>query len=212
MSTEKNMFIMGDSYSTYEGYIPDGYEPYYGDTMPKGWEIESVEDTWWRQVAGKCDYNILINDSWSGSTVCNSIRANDPYEYTFIRRIDKYIADGYFEKNKVDTFFIFGLTNDSWRDCPVGECKYEDLTDGDLNYALPALCYLISRIKSQANVKRIVAIINDELKPEITDGAIEICKHYQVECVMLHDIDKLNGHPNKRGMAQICEQIIKTLQ
>ena len=207
----KNMFVMGDSYSTYAGYIPEGYAPYYGDTMPKGWEIESVDDTWWRQVAKKQGYNILLNDSWSGSTVCNSLRPTDPKEYTFVRRIDKYISEGFFEKNEVDTFFIFGLTNDSWRNCPIGETKYDEKTEKDLDYALAAYCYLVERIKSQKNIKRIVAIINDELKPEITDGTIALCKHYEIEYVMLHDLAKVQGHPNKLGMAQIAEQICEIL-
>ena len=204
---EKNMFIMGDSYSTYEGYMPEGYAPYYGDTMPKGWGLCSVDDTWWRQVAKRCGYNILVNDSWSGSTICNSIRPTDPKEYTFVRRIDKYIAEGFFIDNEVDTFFIFGGTNDSWRDCPIGECKHADFTDADLDYALPAFCYLVTKIQSQKNIKRIVAIINSELKPEITNGLIDACKHYQIEYVALSDIEKYSGHPTKLGMTQICEQI-----
>ncbi len=207
----KNMFIMGDSYSTYEGYIPEGYKPYYGDTKPKERGLRSVDDTWWRQVARECGYDILVNDSWSGSTVCNSIRPNDPMEYTFVRRIDKYIAEGFFDNNEIDTFFIFGGTNDSWRDCPIGENKYDDFTEADLDYALPAFCYLVSKIQSQTNIKRIVAIINSELKPEITNGIMDACKHYQIEYVLLHDIDKYSGHPTKLGMAQICEQITSIL-
>ena len=209
---EKNMFIIGDSYSTYKGYIPEGYVPYYGDTMPKGWEIESVDDTWWRQVAKKCNYNILLNDSWSGSTVCNSIRPTDPVEYTFVRRIDKYIADGYFDNNTVETFFIFGETNDSWRNCPIGECKYGDFTEGDLDYALPAFCYLIERIQSQKNIKRVVAIINHLLKPEIINGIIEACEHYGVDYVKLSPIETHNDHPTKLGMAQICDQIVEKIK
>lgn len=207
----KNMFIMGDSISTYEGYMPKGYAPYYGDTMPKGWDMDSVDDTWWRQVAKRQGYNILVNDSWSGSTICNSIRPQDPKEYTFVRRIDKYIGEGFFENNEIDTFFVFGVTNDSWRNCPIGEPKYADITEADLDYVLPAYSYLIDKIKSQKNIKRIVAIINNELKPEITDGMIEICKHYELEYVMLHDIEKVSGHPNNVGMAQIADQVIELL-
>lgn len=31
MLNKNNVFIMGDSYSTYEGYIPKGYHFYYSD-------------------------------------------------------------------------------------------------------------------------------------------------------------------------------------
>ena len=32
----ENVFILGDSYSTYEGYIPKGYDPCYGDHIENG--------------------------------------------------------------------------------------------------------------------------------------------------------------------------------
>ena len=54
----KNVFILGDSYSTFEGYIPEGYVAYYRPDGPsylrKKPELEkndndvfSVEQTWW---------------------------------------------------------------------------------------------------------------------------------------------------------------------
>ena len=192
--------------------MPEGYKPYYGDTMPKGWGLCSVDDTWWRKVAARCGYNILVNDSWSGSPICNTLRPNDPPEYTFVRRMDKYISDGFFDNNEIDTFFIFGGTNDSWRDCPIGENKYVDFTDEDLLCVLPAFSYLVSKIKSQKNIKRVVAIINCGLKPEIANGMIEACKHYQIECVVLADVEKYNGHPTELGMTQICEQIASVIE
>ena len=40
------VFILGDSYSTFDGYIPQGYAPYYGE-----WEnptdVRAAEQTWW---------------------------------------------------------------------------------------------------------------------------------------------------------------------
>ena len=53
-----NVFILGDSYSTFEGYIPDGYVAYYKEDGPqyieefsemKSYErdVFRVEQTWW---------------------------------------------------------------------------------------------------------------------------------------------------------------------
>ncbi len=31
-----------------------------------------------------------------------------------------YIENGYFNKNKIDTIFVFGGTNDGWANSPLG--------------------------------------------------------------------------------------------
>ena len=43
----ENVFILGDSYSTYEGYIPEGYDPCYGDYVENGTDVHQVEKTRW---------------------------------------------------------------------------------------------------------------------------------------------------------------------
>ena len=37
----------------------------------------------------------------------------------------------------------------------------------------------------------------------------EVCKHYEVQLVELHDIEKQNGHPSISGMKSICEQLLE---
>ena len=47
MKDKNNVLIMGDSYSTYEGYIPQGYHFYYSDKRTEKPIIRGVEKTWW---------------------------------------------------------------------------------------------------------------------------------------------------------------------
>jgi len=81
----KKISILGDSISTFSGYIPDGYGPYY----PYG-DINSVEKTWWYQLITENEMNLIKNASWSGSCVtgdststtnafagCSDARIND---------------------------------------------------------------------------------------------------------------------------------------
>lgn len=68
----KNIVIFGDSYSTFEGYIPSGYYPYYTPTQPHIPDVQCVENTWWHMLVKELGANIVRNDSWSGSTVCNT--------------------------------------------------------------------------------------------------------------------------------------------
>ena len=201
----KNIFIMGDSYSTYRGYIPEGYSCYYSEDRADKPFVTSVTKTWWKIFEKENSLNIVFNDSFSGSTVCNTVRETFPISSSFVSRIDKYISEDFFAKNNVDTMLIFGGTNDSWINAPIGENKYENLTEEDLKCILPAFCYLIEKAKNA--VKNITVILNTGLKPEITEGIIEICEKNEIGYLCLKDIDKENGHPTELGMKQIAEQL-----
>ena len=206
---KNNVFIIGDSYSTYKGYIPEGYAAYYSDEREENPIVNGVDKTWWKILATENNLNIVLNDSYSGSTVCNTVRECLSLDTSFINRMDKYIGENFFAENKIGTMFIFGGTNDSWIDAPIGENKYSEWTDAELKCVLPAFCYLISRAKSV--VDNIVVIMNTDLKEEITNGFAEACAKSGIKCLLLDGIDKENGHPTETGMKQICEQVAKCL-
>lgn len=209
MRDKRTVFIMGDSYSTFAGYIPEGYHAYYAPSRNEAPVIPCVEKTWWHILAAENDLNIVLNDSFSGSTVCNTVRENLWLSTSFVNRMDKYIAEGYFEENKIHTMLIFGGTNDSWIDVPIGELTYSDWTAEELKCVLPAFCYLIDRAKTVA--ENVVAILNSDLKAEITDGFAKACDRLGVSYVQLVDVAKENGHPTECGMRQIAEQVAACL-
>ena len=206
---KKNIFIMGDSYSTYKGYNPEEYGSNYSDERKEEPVVKGVEKTWWRILANENNLNIVLNDSFSGSTICNTVRETLSIESSFISRIDKYTADNFFDENKIDTMFIFGGTNDSWIDAPIGNLKYSDWTDDELKCALPAFCYLIEKAKKA--VQDIIVIINTDLKEEITNGFREACEKNKVKYLYLKEIDKENGHPTELGMKQISKQVMECM-
>lgn len=209
MKEKNNVFIMGDSYSTYRGYIPEGYLAYYSDEREQKPIVKGVEKTWWRILARENNLNIILNDSFSGSTVCNTVRETLTVESSFISRMDQYIAKNVFSENKVDTMFIFGGTNDSWIGAPIGSLTYSSWTAEDLKCVLPAFCYLLDRAKTV--VENVGVIINTNLKEEITKGFIEACEKNGIPYLLLENIDKENGHPTELGMRQIAEQVSVTL-
>ena len=210
MKNTKNVFIFGDSYSTYKGYNPEGYNCYYSDERTADPVVAGVEKTWWRILARENPLDIVINDSFSGSTVCNTVRETLTVESSFISRIDKYIETGFFDESKIDLMLIFGGTNDSWIDAPIGALKYADQTSEELKRVLPAFCYLISKAKTVA--EEVVVIVNSGLKEEITCGFCEACETLGVKHLRLEGIDKKNGHPTELGMEQIAEQVAKGLK
>lgn len=66
----KRISILGDSISTFAGYIPSGQAVYYpvsSDTNPS--KVAVVQDTWWWKVIAALGMTLLVNNSWSGSRV-----------------------------------------------------------------------------------------------------------------------------------------------
>lgn len=60
----KRLSILGDSISTYEGYIPSGNVTYYPQDT-----IQAVTDTWWKKLIDALGMVLDTNNSWSGSRV-----------------------------------------------------------------------------------------------------------------------------------------------
>ena len=63
----KTLSILGDSISTYSGYIPSNNVTYY----PAG-TIQSVNDTWWKKLIDALGMTLNVNNSWSGSRVTST--------------------------------------------------------------------------------------------------------------------------------------------
>ena len=59
--------VLGDSISTYQGYIPDGYACFYPEANN---DVKDVTQTWWMQVLYNTGMRLAANGSYSASTVC----------------------------------------------------------------------------------------------------------------------------------------------
>ena len=205
----EKLMIFGDSYSTYEGHIPAGYAHYYSghkDTPP---DLDSVEKTWWKLLVNENNYDLVMNNSWSGSTICytgyNNFDAST--SNSFIYRFETLLANGFFKENHIDKLLVFGATNDNWCGAPEGEIKFGDITHEERYSALPGISHFMQRLTEELTDTKIYFIVNTELKATITNGIIEICEHYGVPTIKLENIDKINGHPTELGMIQIKDQV-----
>lgn len=198
----KSVSILGDSYSTYEKFVEPSSNLvwYYDHTREKMTDVTDVDQTWWHQYIKENGYRLDKNNSYSGSTVCNTgYRGDDYTNISFIARMDNLGCP--------DIIFIFGATNDSWANVPLGELIYDSWTVDDLKSFNPALTYMLSFMTKRYINTEIIYLINDGLKTSITDSIKEACNHYGIKYIELHDIDKTAGHPNVNGMKQIAEQI-----
>ena len=107
MSKNKSNYkisIMGDSISTYEGYNPPNYHVYYTLPMAKANGLESVDDTWWKQVIDGLGGELCANNSYSGSFVVgNGVKP----------ACSQQRCEGLrFENNTPDIILIYMGTND----------------------------------------------------------------------------------------------------
>jgi len=207
---QKKIVILGDSYSTFAGHIPEGYVTYYPDELGSG--VDDVTKTWWHRLAVDTDSEIIENNSWSGSTVgYTGYGGGDcSKSSSFIYRLRCLKEHGVLDS--ADTMFIFGITNDFWAQVPLGEMMLEDTAEEDLYKVLPTICHITKAARDYLSHGRVYWIVNVDLCPEINDAIIDACAHYGVGCIRLHDIDMINSHPTAVGMEAICQQVMEAVE
>jgi len=202
----KAVSILGDSYSTFEGYItPDTNEPWYIRKIRRdNTDVSDVTQTWWWQYIKRNGYKLCVNNSYSGATISyTGYSGNDYSKRSFVTRM--------YNLGCPDMIFIFGGTNDSWAGSPVGEYQYDSLRVGQLYEFRPAMAYMLQEMTRLYPNVDIIFLINDGLKESIVSSIKTICDHYDVRYIELKDIDKMSGHPSQKGMMQICTQIEEAL-
>ena len=87
-----NVTILGDSYSTFLGCIPEGQAVYY-PRIEKVADVTEVSHTWWKPLTERRNMKILINDSYSGSTVCKDTRPGQGPESAFVYRMHNTLSE-----------------------------------------------------------------------------------------------------------------------
>ena len=204
----KSFSILGDSYSTFLGYIPAHYSTYYPNTNAVE-DVLCVEDTWWQILVQNTGMILSVNDSYSGSTVCTQVREGHPQWNSFVHR--SLTVDFSMEGQSPDYILVFGGTNDSWLEREIGELVYTDPTADQLKQVLPAFCHILTVLSQRYPTTKIVAVLNTDLNPRIWEGMCQAAAHYNVAVVALENIEKQNGHPTATGMAAIAHQVANIL-
>lgn len=195
--------ILGDSYSTFEGHVtPDtNYVWYFKAAKPGRTDVDKVSQTWWHQLIRDKGLRLVVNNSFSGATICNrGYRGDDYSDRSFLTRVK--------ELGSPEIILVFGGTNDSWAGVEVGEYLDENgkTADGsapDLYTFRPALDIMLSTMKDYYPGADIYFIVNSELRPEITESIVTLCGRHGIETVMLENIDKQSNHPSVKGLSLI---------
>lgn len=199
--SRKGVSILGDSYSTFEACVmPDTNHVWYWEKSASKNDVHSVTDTWWWKLISEDGMRLVKNNSYSGSTICNTgYKGKDYSHFSFIRRMR--------DLGSPDLIYIFGGTNDSWANAPVGEFKYADWTKEDFYNFRPATAYMLAEMIKYYPGTEIVFLINNDLSEAVTESIKTICNHYGVNYIQLVDVERIEGHPSVKGMQQIVDQI-----
>lgn len=136
----KKLGIVGDSISTYEGWVPDGYDVYYGN----GGTLPSVENTYWKIAINELGM-VVGNCSWSGSFVSgDSTSTSNANIGTSTKRINDLSADGI----NPDIVLVYMGTNDFLFGKDKGEFNMSsDYVDGNISTFMNAYALLLTKIR-----------------------------------------------------------------
>lgn len=200
--------ILGDSTSTFEGYIEEVGHSWYPKELDYN-NVQSVDETWWKMFEAEFGSTVEVNNSYSGSPISYD-EWDDGIDsgakaWSFIGRCGNI--------GNPDLILVFGGTNDSniinSYGGTVGEYKYSDWMDDDLTAYRPALAYLLNKLLTDHPDAQIVFMLGSWIIASVKESTRIICEHYNVPCVELTNVSLSNGHPNKAGMVTIKNQLIQ---
>ena len=233
-NTRGTLSVMGDSISTFLGYLPEGNTEYYDGTVCG---VSSADKMWWGIVAKEMGYRISTINAWSGSRVTTT----ESVQSAMCMARTGQLA----ENGEPDIIIILAGINDFIRARPLGTWagKSDIPTDGtrfreayammldkiQRNYplaqvyccTLPA-CEWDARLDGLENnagqylhefneaIREIAAILNC--------GVIELnacgINRYNMETYLgdYYPDNQTGLHPNARGQELMARKIIQSLR
>ena len=229
---DKKLSIMGDSISTFKGYIPSGNSVYYTGS---NCEVPTVEDTWWKKVINALEMKLCVNQSWSGSSVtnCKSAYGENSYGHTDYRT--SRLSD---DTNSPDVIIVYLGTNDLLTLAKTSVGTYNGTTDTmptDITTFREAYAIMLNKITTNYPMAKLYCCtlipsgnynpIKNVSKFIAFNNAIkEVGNVFNAEIINLsacginaHNtttyLPSSGGtlHPNAAGHSLIANQVIKTL-
>ena len=191
--------ILGDSISTFRGYIDAGYGAYY----PTG-DVQSVKDTYWYKLIYNQmpDATLDVNSSYAGTRV-----SEDP------KYPGKDFVSRCLDFDDPDVIVIHGGTNDSNNGVILGSYDYSsDAASLDNRYFRQAYIKLIKTIQANYSGVSIICVVGDKLGDGYASSVETIAGHFGIPCVSFSgdsdNIPKVSGsHPTAAGFDYMAQKI-----
>ena len=208
-ATLENTYIsfIGDSISTYLGYIPDGYACFYPYIHN---DVVNVEDTWWHKVITGLNAKLCMNNSYSGSKVSGGAASSA----SNLDRVKNIINQA---SQKPDVLVILIGAND---------CSYAVKND-EFQRAYQTMINLVKQISPNTKIYlcTLTADVQNATIEERLNDYNEIIRNIAVnnnckviELANIINYDNANTylgdsvHPNKAGMEKMAEEVIRVIK
>ena len=198
--TGKKISILGDSISTFKGFIPTNYLHFYPQSYG---DVRNIYQTWWMQVINGLGAGLFIDNAYGGSTVCNFD--------SFSTSNDNRLKALKINEKVSDVILIFMGTNDC-------ASKYVNANSFEEAYTT-----MLTKIQSLSPGTEIILINLPSSKLYSVDSQYELnqvirkCanqfKYKLVDISGLNLTDKLidSAHPNSLGMKALSIAILDSL-
>lgn len=198
---KKRLSVLGDSYSTYGGFVTPSTNRCFYNGENENENTSDVSDMWWYKLVVQNGFLLELNNSHSGSPICNiGYDGSDASSFSFLARMDNI--------GRPDIIAVFGGTNDAWANVTIGNYKYSNFTDDDLKTFRPAFAYMCEYLQKHHPNAAIYIIINSGLSDDITNSMTTISTHYGIEAITLPIFEKtFDGHPGIEGQDAIYKYV-----
>lgn len=201
--------ILGDSISTFEGYIPEDYPSHY----PAG-NVKKVEQTWWHQMIKRNGWTLGTNNSYSGSRVSNTTPLQLPHS--------NLADDSRILNYDSDIIIIFAGTNDfgaiiKQPTLNQFKAKYQYMLNGLIEKNPKTkffLCTPLRRRDIRTKQKSKIKLRNISNTIKELGSKYDCCKIIDLYShrIKLSDFFYIDGlHPNVKGMTILSKWIEKDI-
>ena len=187
--------VLGDSISTFDGYLPTEPEAY--DTWYPRDSLDSVEETWWMRVIEDNGFILLSNASWTGSHVIGDSTDRSGYTGCGDGRADA--VRGYHDDGSIlppDIILVFMGANDFLHSLPLGTyTPGKEVTEGEQESFADAYRMLLTKLTERYEDTRICCMtclpctVIGDMSPWVNSLGLSITDYNEVIRLTAEEFD-----------------------
>ena len=192
--------ILGDSWSAFRNYIPQGNWAYYPRL-----DVDEVSQMWWSIVDAETEYSLVSPNGYAGASISMNSSPSRGTRSPFLVRVDELGT------SDLDLVIIMGGANDEYFDTPLGGYKYSDFTEEDLYDFRPACAALITDIQDTYPNADILWV-GETITPEEYLTSVEtVCEHMGIPFIYPNPAIT-SKHPTLAGQRTLADAVIQWIR
>lgn len=226
----KRFSILGDSISTFEGRSEPDYAAFYDLAHKLEADVLVPGDTWWGAVIDQLGGELLVNNSFLGSTVCRSPR-HEIQSYACSEERTSSLGNAECDP---DVIMVYMGTNDWGKGTPLYDDGLHEYPKDTASVFYPAYKLMIERLKINYPQAEIWCFtLAKSCQTNSSDFVFPYCyagRNIEEYCEVVRAVaaelgcrlidlyacaepyDTIDGyHPNKDGMQTLAKAVLQAL-